>query len=286
MMRRLLFLALLVSAAVPLDAQTADPLTGLWSSESNFGPQLHGELRVMRKGSRWTATISGATTSFEVSGDDVRFAFGKRGAFRGRVEKNRITGFWLQPAGVTASAPNASGASQPFASPIVLRRTAERVWRGDVHPLEERFTLYLRVFANADGSLLGAFRNPEQGSNGGAMQFKVTRDGDVVSFSGGETKLAAKVVNDRLQMFWPDINPVVELTRRTPAEASGFFPRPPGETYTYRKPPSLGDGWRTARASDVGMDEATLTKLIQRLIDADPSIRRAALMHSILVAHH
>src|SRR4051812_6403274 len=285
MMRRLLFLALLVSAAVPLDAQTADPLTGLWSSESSFGPQLRGELRVTRKGSRWTATISGATSSFEVSGDDVRFAFDKRGAFRGRVEKNRITGFWLQPAGGTASAPKASGASQPFASPIILRRTAEGVWRGDIHPLEERFTLYLRIFANADGSLLGAFRNPEQGSNGGAMQFKVTRAGDVVVFSAGETRLSAKLVKDRVQMFWPDMNRVVELTRRTPAEAAGFFPRAPGEKYVYRQPPATGDGWTTARAADAGMDEGTLTKLIQRLIDSDPSIRRAALMHSILVAH-
>ena len=216
----------------------------------------------------------------------MRFAFGNRGEFRGRLEKNSITGFWLQPAGVTASAPNASGASQAFASPVVLRRTRDGVWQGDVHPLEERFTLYLRIFANPDGSLLGAFRNPEQGSNGGAMQFKVARDGDVVVFSAGETRLAAKLVNDRLQMFWPDMNRVVELTRRAPAEAAGFFPRPPGEKYVYRKPPAIGDGWATARASDVGIDEAMLTKLIQRLIDADPSIRRAALMHSILVAHH
>src|SRR3954463_8041006 len=262
MIRRLLFAVLLISVAVPLTAQTADPLTGLWSSESSFGPQLHGELRVMRKGARWTATISEGPTSFQVRGEEIRFAFGGRGAFRGRLEKNTITGFWLQPAGITTSTPNASGASQAFASPVVLRRTAAGVWRGEVHPLEERFTLYLRVFEGPDGSLLGAFRNPEQGSNGGTMQFKVTRDGDVVSFSGGDTKLAAKLVNDRLQMFWPDMNRVVELTRHTPAEASGFFPRPPGETYTYRKPPSLGDGWTTARASDVGMDEATLTKFI------------------------
>ena len=167
-----------------------------------------------------------------------------------------------------------------------MRVIAAGVRRGEVHPLEERFTLYLRIFASPDGSMLGAFRNPEQGSNGGAMQFRVTRGGDIVSFSAGETRLSAKLVNDRLQMFWPDMNRVVELTRRTPAEAAAFFPRPPGEKYVYRKPPAIGDGWKTARASDAGMDEATLTKLIQRLIDADPSIRRAALMHSILVAHH
>jgi len=284
MMRRLPFLALLL-VATSLAAQPADPLIGLWSSESHFGPQLRGELRVARKGTKWTATIADAKTSFTVDGGKVRFAFGKRGEFRGRIEANGITGFWLQPEGITASAPNASGASQAFASPVVLRRMANGIWRGDVHPLEETFTLYLRVFANPDGSLLGAFRNPEQGSNGGAMQFKVTRDGDVVSFSAGETRLTAKLVNDRLQMFWPDMNRVVELTRRSPAEAAGYFPRPPGETYTYQKPPATGDGWSTARARDVGMDETMLTKLIQRLIDTDPSIRRAPLMHSILVAH-
>jgi len=286
MIKRLLLVAVLVCAVSPVTAQTSDLLAGLWSSESSFGPQLRGELRVVRKGSQWTATIADAKTSFAVRGDDVRFAFGNRGAFRGRIEKNSIRGFWLQPQGVTASAPNASGASQAFASPVVLRRSAAGIWRGDVHPLEERFTLYLRIFANPDGSLLASFRNPEQGSNGGAMQFKVARNGDVVSFSAGETLLSAKLVNDRLQMFWPDMNRVIELTRRTPAEAAEFFPRPPGETYTYRKPPAFGDGWTTARASDAGMDEAMLTKLIQRLIDVDPSIRRAALIHSILVAHH
>lgn len=284
MIRKLLFVALL-SGALPLVAHASDPLAGLWSSESSFGPQLRGELRIVRKGSQWTATLADANTSFQAAGDDVRFAFGKRGQFRGKIEGNNITGFWLQPQGVTASAPNASGASQPFASPVVLQRAASGVWRGDIHPLEERFTLYLRIVANPDGSMLGAFRNPEQGSNGGAMQFKVTRGGDVAVFSAGETRLAAKLVNDRLLMFWPDMNRVIELTRRTPAEAAGYFPRPPETKYVYQKPPSLGDGWTTARASDAGMDEGALTKLIQRLIDADPSIRRAALMHSILVAH-
>src|SRR4051794_32856645 len=102
MIRRLLFAVLLTSVAIPMTAQTADALTGLWSSESSFGPQMRGELRVMRKGARWTAMISDATTSFQVSGEDIRFTFGKRGAFRGRVEKKGITGFWLQPAGMTA----------------------------------------------------------------------------------------------------------------------------------------------------------------------------------------
>jgi len=285
MMRRLRLLSLMVCAASTLSAQAAE-LTGLWSSESILGAPLRGELRVVRKGANWTATLAGASTTFTAAGNDIRFAFGTRGQFRGTIRGRGITGFWIQPEGVTASAPNASGASQAFASPLVLKRDASGVWRGVVQPLEERFTLYLRIFPNTDGTLLAAFRNPEQGSHGGAMQFKVTRDGDLVLFSAGETRLSAKLVSDRLQMFWPDMNRVIELTRRAPSEAAGFFPRPPSEAkYVYQQPASIGDGWTTARARDVGMDEGMLTALIQRLIDSDPSIRRAALMHSILVAH-
>jgi CubicO group peptidase (beta-lactamase class C family) len=280
-----LFVSLALCASLSLTAQAADSPIGLWSSQSIFGAPLRGELHVARKGTEWTATIGDATASFAAGSDNIRFAFGKRGSFRGRLDRNTITGFWLQPEGVTYAVPNASGASQAFASPVVLRSTASGVWRGTVQPLEERFTLYLRVFANADGSLTAAFRNPEQNSNGGATQFKVAREDNLVIFTAGETRLAAKLVNDRLQMFWPDMNRVIELTRRAPADAAGFFPRPPGQTYVYRKPPAIGDGWTTARATDTGMDESVLTKLIQRLIDGDPSIRRAALMHSILVAH-
>src|SRR5262249_55956879 len=42
--------------------------------------------------------------------------------------------------------------------------------------------------------------------------------------------------------------------------------------------------WSIARASDVGIDEEALTRLIQKLIDADPTARRPSLIHSILVA--
>ncbi len=45
-----------------------------------------------------------------------------------------------------------------------------------------------------------------------------------------------------------------------------------------------GDGWTTARARDVNMDEAALARLVQSVIDGDPTARDARLMHSLLVA--
>src|SRR5262249_29890314 len=141
-------------------------------------------------------------------------------------------------------------------------------------------------------ALLGAFRNPDRNSTGGAQQYRVSREGDGVRFSAQpyperpEIRHEAKLVgNNVLKLFWPDLGRAIALRRCTPSQAAAFFPRPPGEpAYRYRRPPITGDGWSTARARDVGIDEEALTRLIQRLIDADPAARRPSLIHSILVA--
>jgi CubicO group peptidase (beta-lactamase class C family) len=63
--------------------------------------------------------------------------------------------------------------------------------------------------------------------------------------------------------------------------------RPPDQRiYAYSKPPETGDGWTTARATDVGFDEVALTRLVQAIIDSDPAARRPRRIHSLLVARH
>ena len=268
-----------------------DSLVGIWSSETRFGPELEGELTVRRDGSGWRATLSSAEARFAVTGTAVRFSFpDDRGQFRGELSADRraIPGFWIQPPGTTPAA-----LDQAYASPLVLRRAASGVWRGTVRPLEDRFTLYLKIFRDAEGSLSAAFRNPERGAYGPSMQLQVTREGDSVTFTGRrapsrpEERLTATLLRspERLRIHWREIDRDLELVRRTPHDAGAFFPRPPGSPrYVYAKPPDTGDGWATARARDVGMDEAALARLVQRVIDGDPSGPRAALMHSLLVA--
>ncbi len=276
-------------------ATAQDPLVGIWATETTFGPALRGELTVTREGLSWRATLASAESRFDVTSDSIRCAFsGNLGQFRGALtdDGRTITGFWLQPSSVTEERPDPVGSRQAFATPLVLQRARRDVWRGTVQPLEERFTLYLRIFRNADGSLTGAFRNPDLNSNGGASHFRVSREGDSVWFSARFDDMSPEISHsallahdpDRLQIFWPDVGRVLELARRAPEQAPNFFPRPPGVTFTYKKPPATGDGWETARARDIGIDEAVLTRLVQRLIDADPSVRRPALIHSILVA--
>jgi CubicO group peptidase (beta-lactamase class C family) len=180
---------------------------------------------------------------------------------------------------------------QEMASPLVLRRAAEGAWRGTVRPLDHRFTLYLRIFRGPDGALTAAFRNPEYNLRGGASQFRVRLDGDSVRFTvrpdttQPEIRQAAALAGPgRMRMAWGPLG-VLELTRRTGAEAAGFFPRPPGSPpYAYRPPPPLDDGWTPARAREVGLDEAVLARVVQRIADSDPSAGRPMLMQSFLLA--
>jgi CubicO group peptidase (beta-lactamase class C family) len=270
-------------------AADSEPLIGLWAYQHDYAAAARGPLVLRRSGGRWRAAIGGAEASAAAgSGEDIRLAFGDRGGFRGRLadDGRTISGFWLQPANGTGSF------NQPFATPVSLRREGTDTWRGTAFPLDESFTLYLSVFRDAQGALTAAFRNPERNSNGGASRFEVSREGDavrfVVRFEGGEIAHQATLLRDpdRIRIAWPDLGRTIELTRRDPAHARSFFPRPPGSPpYVYRRPPETGDGWRTGSAGDQGIDEAALAGAVQTIIDSDPTARPATLMHSMLVAH-
>jgi CubicO group peptidase (beta-lactamase class C family) len=285
-------------------AQTPE-LLGLWGREITFAPALQGELTLRHEGSAWRATIADAQATCAPTDGQIRCAFaGNRGSFRAALNDNatRIAGWWLRPSGETEDRRDPGGSGQPFATRIDLKRIRQGVWRGTVEPLADRFTLYLRIFRNDTGEIddadrsavVAVFRNPEINSIGGASYFYVKRDGDSVRFYrdlGDGTQVHHEATfersPDRLRIAWKDLGTVVDLERRTPAQAVTFFSRPPGEAkYVYRRPTPTDDGWQTARARDVDIDEARLTRLVQRLIDANPAVRRPSLIHSVLIAHH
>jgi CubicO group peptidase (beta-lactamase class C family) len=270
-----------VASAESAPDTSAAPLEGLWLAEVSQ-PVLQGDLVITRRGDAWTAAIAGRHPSVAVHDGELSFALAQgQGSFRGAALGQDIRGVWTQP-------PTLSG--QGYATPLTLRRSGRATWRGDVAPLDQRFHLYLRVFRDADGRWLGAFRNPEANFNGGASRFVVRLSGDAVRFSvpGDSAAHDATLLRgpDRLRLHWPPFSDEIELTRATPAQAATFYPRAPGSpAYVYTAPPSIADGWRTARARDVGMDEGALAAAVQRIIDVDPSSRRPSLIHSLLVAH-
>lgn len=278
-------------AGLPAHAEAPDPLIGLWRYQAPSEALAHGALRVTHKGQVWRAAIAGHSASARASGRELRLVFPDRlGEFRGRLgDHGRILdGFWLQPA---SGSGDAGGASQAFALPLRLRAIGPNAWRGEVRPLPNPFTIYLKVFRDADGTLVAAFRNPEANSTGGRTQFLVSREGEKVRFATrpaeGQRPIAfdAQFSGERLHLVWPDRGRAIDLVRPTPQQAAAFFPRPPGEpAYAYRAPPKLNDGWSTARAASVGLDEAALARIVQAQASADPAARRPSLVHSILVA--
>lgn len=286
-----LSLALLAQPAAAQNASSE--LEGLWVVERTYAPALRGDLIVTQSGDAWRGSIGGATAEARAENGIVRLSFGNHGAFRGRVQNRALNGVWIQPSSDAEERDDPTATSQSFASPLTLRADGAGRWLGLVRPLDGRFTLYLRVFRDTDGNLIGAFRNQEINSNGRASHFRVSEEGDAISFvarfdDGREVRhTATRLRNpDRIRIFWPDVGSDLELRRPGAGESVRYVPRGNvGESYTYRRPPQLRDGWRTARAESVGMSEGPLTRMIGAIAEGDPSIRRPNLIHSVLVAH-
>lgn len=265
---------------------TADALVGLWSSNIIFAPARKELISVRRDANRWFAKLGSIESKVEMNGSDVVFVFPNNlGSYRGHLTKDGsfFDGFWIQPQGEAIGG---------WAIPLRLVRGGGQIWKGSIDIPEDNFTLYLKIFKDAQGVLTGAFRNREFNSIGGATQFQVAQDGQFVRF---EREVRGRRINhdatlfrspDRLSIRWPDLDRTIDLTRRNPEQASQFFPRPFAESrYEYRKPAEIGDGWKSARAADVGVNEDTLRRIVQKVIDSDPSAAQPTLMHSILVAH-
>ncbi|MGB5132631.1 MAG: serine hydrolase [Steroidobacteraceae bacterium] len=293
----LLFLVICAYAqeVPPAPPPQDDSLVGVWSYQTSYGSPLRGLLTITRQNGGWRAQLADSEVSFQSEARNIRFAFpGDRGRFRGALEvEGAIRGFWIRP-GITTDPRYPGGSSQAYATPMVLAPAGKNGWRGTVRPLDDPFTLYLEIFRNQAGALIGAFRNPEQNSHGPAMQYRVTREGDSVRFTAGAelapdaVSLEAKYLpsTDRLHMRWEDLGTDIELERASDEKPAGYFPRPRYlAPYAYEPPAPTGDGWSTASAGEVGLDETALTKMVQGLIDADPAERRPSLIHSMLVAY-
>jgi CubicO group peptidase (beta-lactamase class C family) len=273
-------------------ARGADDLTGIWRADVSYGPKLDGPLIVRRSAAGYSARIGGQRATAAGPASDIRFAFGHDGGFRGSFHGRSLEGFWIRPSSDMKSLRDPGGSGSDYATPVHFVQLSPGVWRGEVHPLGSSFTLWLSIFRTSEGALTAAFRNPQLNSTGEAARFDVSRTGDSIAFSakaGDRTVTHSATLlrnSERIRIDWPDAGRTIELTRRSGTDAAAFFPRPPGSAaYVYRRPPELADGWRTARASAVGIAEKALEDVIRNIAASDPTARPPQLMHSLLVAH-
>jgi CubicO group peptidase (beta-lactamase class C family) len=272
--------------AAPTAAAPGDDLIGLWAARAPGPAARSGMLTVQRKGAEWNARIAGAESMSRSSDGQIRIRLPGGSMFRGALagDGRTLTGFWVQPE---------SAQFQAMATPLSFAAAGPNSWRASVRPLDEGFSLYLDIFRGSDGTLKAAFRNPEANFNGGAGQFSLTEQGDRLHFSakrGSRERTAeAQFLSspERIRIDWPGLGQTVELKRRSPGEARGFYPLPTGgRAYSYHAPKARPDGWKVARAADVGIDEAALADLVRQIVKSDPSAPDASLIQSLLIARH
>jgi len=267
-------------------AQSSDraqePLIGTWGSQIQIGRQVQGELTLESSGGRWSASIGGyQLIATEVRGE-VRFSLpGDRGSFRGQVDPNTriIRGYWIQPAGEILS---------PYSSPIELTPLDSSAWRGMVVPLEQIFSVYAIITRGPGGRLTAVLSNPEMNFFRG-RSFVVTREGSTVHFDANGWKIdgAYDANTDRLSLTLPGVSTTIQLSRQTPDDAVGLYPRVPrGDApYVYREPLPERDGWPVASLAEEHLDVSRVSELVQRILSSNPQSNPLNIQ-SLLIARH
>ena len=226
----------------------------LWVSDTTFGPRARGQLTI--DGS--SARVSGLTAPVRRSRDSIVAVFpDSQGEFRGILgASGSIAGFWVQPRGLLSKV--------AYATPVTLRHVSSNKWRGLIDPLDEHFTLYMRMTADSAAT----FRVPERNYFGGVPSFSARRAGD------------------RFMVSLPDVDGPLVLRQASGTLAAHYYPRPRGSKYAYTPPVVHGDGWHVAKAADVGIDEAALAAIVQKIGDTDPAPKTAPLIQSLSIARH
>lgn len=256
-------------------------LRGLWEATLRFGPDVHGPLLVLHRDDGWRGDISGFSIAAAARGGAISFALPDgKGSFRGERHGERIDGFWIQPP--TQFSGNA------YATPVTLLPAGNERWRGFVAPLDDRFTFYLPVIQNPDGSLGTYLRNPER--NQGRFQ-RVSRidldDADLRLYGEPGTapvvtgRYRDGVITMALRGGTYDFKQVVGLTSHP------FYPRGlPAPRYQYSPPLALDDGWPVAAVEDVGIARKEIERFVQMLLDMPMEGPDTQQLHGLLVARH
>jgi CubicO group peptidase (beta-lactamase class C family) len=268
--------------------ESAARLVGLWGCERVFGPEVRGELTLVREGPRWHASIAGFEAPVRVDQDALTFELpGGRGKFRGRLIRSEaiILGHWIQP-----KSEHVWGFS--YATPIELKPTRRNVWRGQVVPLDDGETMYLVVRREEDGSLGAFLRNPERNLGQFIGPRRVECQGDVVRLTrdrkDGDALLGRyDTQSGMLSVFFPTESATFDFTRRGRDEATGFYPRTSAEeTYVYRRPAAEDDGWETASLAAVGLDPQPITELVRSILKTETKDVTAPCIQALLIARH
>jgi len=270
--------AILLLTAVT--ASAAPPITGLWAARKDFA-KVHGPLEIERDGNDWRASIAGHDAAVTVDHQNVSFALpGDDGSFRGTIRGERIFGFWMQPSGAE---------TMRFATPVRLAKTSPSHWSGMVTPIDDHFTLFMPVTANADGSFATFLRNPERNFGRFMDVQHLTLDGTHVKLLGKNNAVVAEGTYDPEgdTISIPARGGTYDFHRATAADEAVFYPR--GKTpprYVYRKTIERDDGWPVGTLDEAGISRDAIAAFIDKVTAVPIDSVHASDIHAILIARH
>jgi CubicO group peptidase (beta-lactamase class C family) len=269
-------------------AQQADQanLDGLWVAKSRYGPDIRGPLLIHRGAAGLVADLAGFTVPVTEQGKTVTFLLPDgNGSFRGTRNGSLIEGHWIQR--VTAE----NGIA--FATPVVLRADPRGTWHGTVQPADEGRTYYMPLKREAAGRYSAFLRNPERNIGIFLGATRLEQQGDIIRLIG--MRRGQKEENviglgrrepDTGMLSIPIQGETFNFVRDADA-SSAFYPRyNPGERYHYAPPVQLDDGWPVSTLAAEGIDEATIERFVQKIIDMPMDGISSSQIHSLLIARH
>ena len=284
-MTRLSPLLLIAAATLPAQYPTPVELEGLWQAKLRFGPDVRGRLVIDRPAGAWRASIAGSTATVRSSSDTLAFHLPDGGDFVGRLnaKRNVVVGHWIQPRTQTSGS--------RFATPLTLVSCGPArpaCYRGDVLPLDDEFTFYLKVTRRPDGSLGAFLRNPERNLGGQWIPVKrMERSGENVALLDRRDSVITRgTIRDGVLSI-PLRGGTYAFARVPDTAFTNFYPRGrPTVKYTYVPPRLADDGWRVGTLREVGMSEDSIAAVVQRLIDMPIDSVFTPETHALLIARH
>lgn len=272
-------------------SSSAKELAGLWQSRRRFGPDVRGSLLIEQINGEWRAEIAGRSATVKLAGEGITFELpDKKGSFQGKFDSRRtkIVGHWIQPATVENDS--------PYASPVMLTKDKQNIWRGEVSPLDDTMTFYLMLKPRSDGSVGAFLRNPERNIGRFIRVDHIEREGEIIKlFAANSANEKGHVLaegkyydeSEVLSIFFPTGGGSFDFKRVKANEASDFYPRShPTANYIYTPPLAFDDGWQTASLEDVGISREGIQKFIQMIIDTPIDSVSSQEIHGVLIARH
>ncbi len=265
----ILFLAsILITGGCMAQETDSDALIGTWEAHRIAGPVVQGDLWIRQDKGEWWVDVAGY--QIQASHSQGRLSFevpDGLGSFRGMIdaEGKGIKGHWTQP-GILNN-------GMPHASPVVLDKVSDQLWRGEIHPLLDEWSVYLPVWKREDGKLGAFMRNPDRGFGVFYNIDRVELVDDHVNWIGRyfryeNERTLAQAAYQPGQMSVNIRGNQYDLRLSEDDSDSHFYARGKNpKPYRYHAPVHIPeDNWPTGNLTEAGFDTAAIGKFIDDVI--------------------